>query len=324
MKSLAVAGAAIVAALPSSSGLAAPCERRTFLAGAFCAGGAIIPSPAFATGDADVDTKAGTNIAPTSTNPSRGAKPYAPVETLLPALRLKFWVDEAYAISRQLADKEADKKDQQFQLLQKMNDILSAPPKLFTGGNKIPKRTSRPTAQLTTGISSANKSNYKELRSDLSIPDKMAAMLNQADVERQWGMLQYAESKREQSNEFRLAFNFYTQSLVFGDSYQLTASKEDKKRMIRNDELPSLTAVITSDLDLRDLYRNQFLTSIEDAKAEVAYQVKQSPQDIDRVDADSLMNDAHSACQKWFDLIPSVDIDEALNVIRHGDADDCQ
>ena len=110
-----------------------------------------------------------------------------------------------------------------------------------------PKRTSGSTAQLTTGISSANKSQYKEVRKDLSIPDKMAAMLNQADVERQYGMLQYAESKREKSNDFRLAFNLYTQSLVFGDTYQLTASKEDKKRMIRNDELPSLTAVITSD-----------------------------------------------------------------------------
>ena len=64
------------------------------------------------------------------------------------------------------------------------------------------------------------------------------------------------------------------------------------------------------------LYRNQFLTSIEDAKAEVAYQVKQVPQDVDRADAISLMADAHTACQKWFDLIPSVDIDEGLNVMR--------
>ena len=92
--------------------------------------------------------------------------------------------------------------------------------------------------------------------------------------------------------------------------------------MIRNDELPSLTAVITSDLDLRDLYRNQFLTSIEDAKAEVAYQVKQIPEDIDRADSIQLMADAHTACQKWFDLIPTVDIDEALSIMRFGGAND--
>jgi len=327
MRSLAVAGAVFAIASPSASGLTVPsCERRTFLAGAICAGGAAASfSPAaLAIDGVEVDTSSttsGTNISPTGgvTSSSRGGKPYAPVETLLPALRLKCWVDEAYALSRQLANTEEDKKDQQYQLLQQINDIISVPPKLFVGGgNKIPKRTSRPTAQLTTGISSANKSQYKDFRSDLSIPDKMAAMLNQADVERQWGMLQYAESKREQSNEFRLAFNFYTQSLVFGDSYQLTASKEEKKRMIRNDELPSLTAVITSDLDLRDLYRNQFLTSIEDAKAEVAYQIKQTPQDIDRADGVSLIADAHTACQKWFDLIPSADIDEALSVMKSG------
>ena len=324
MRSFAVAGAVFaVALLPSSSALVASCERRTFLcAGAGAGGFAIVAAPALAIDNADVDTTDGANVAPTTPNPDRGGKPYAPVETLLPALRLKGWVDQAYALSRQLADTEPDQKDQQYQLLKQMNDVLSVSPKLFLDGNKIPKRTSRPTAQLTTGISSANKSNYKDLRSDLSIPDKMAAMLNQADVERQWGMLQYAESKREQSNEFRLAFNFYTQSLVFGDSYQLTASKEDKKRMIRNDELPSLTAVITSDLDLRDLYRNQFLTSIEDSKAEVAYQVKQIPEDIDRADSIQLMADAHTACQNWFDLIATVDIDEALSIMRSGDAND--
>ena len=315
MLSLLAACAAIVATLPSASGLVpSSCERRTFFRVAICAGAtSLSPALAFDDVDVDIDAKAGTNTSPTA---SRGGKPYAPIETLVPALRLKLWVDEAYALSQQLAGADiADNKDQQYQLLRQMNDILSGPPKLQIG-SKAPKRTSGSTAQLTTGISSANKSQYKEVRKDLSIPDKMAAMLNQADVERQYGMLKYAESKREKSNDFRLAFNLYTQSLVFGDTYQLTASKEDKKRMIRNDELPSLTAVITSDLDLRDLYRNQFLTSIEDAKAEVAYQVKQVPQDIDRADAISLMADAHTACQKWFDLIPSVDIDEALNVMR--------
>lgn len=312
--SLLATGAAIVVMLPSTSGLVSSWERRTFLRVAICGGASASSlSPSLAFDAADTDTNAGASVAP-----SRGGKPYAPVETLLPALRLKLWVDEAYAFSRQLADADGadDKKDQQYQLLQQMNGILSVPPNVFANGSKVPKRTTRSTAQLTTGVSSANKAQYKDVRSDLSIPDKMAAMLNQADVERQWGMLQYAESKREQSNDFRLAFNLYTQSLVFGDTYQLTASKEDKKRMIRNDELPSLTAVITSDLDLRDLYRNQFLTSIEDAKAEVAYQVKQAPQDIDKADAISLMAEANTACQKWFDLIPSADIDEALIVIR--------
>jgi hypothetical protein len=46
--------------------------------------------------------------------------------------------------------------------------------------------------------------------------------------------------------EMRAAFNFYTSQLTFAESYLLTASKEDNKRMIRNNELPNATVVITS------------------------------------------------------------------------------
>lgn len=148
----------------------------------------------------------------------------------------------------------------------------------------------------------------------------MAALLNQADVERQWGMLQYAESKREQDNEMRAAFNFYTSQLQFADSFALTASKEEKKRMIRNDELPSLSAVITSDLDLRDLYRNQFLTAIEDAKAEVSYQLKQPRDSVDVTDVVELTNQAHTACIKWFGLIPVQDVQAALDTVTNEQA----
>jgi hypothetical protein len=75
--------------------------------------------------------------------------------------------------------------------------------------------------------------------------------------------------------------------------------------MIRNDQLPSVKAVITSDLDLRDLYRNQLLTAVDDVTAEVAYQLKlkqQSEQesiDSDVTDVADLMNQAYTACSKW-------------------------
>lgn len=302
-------------ALTSVQGLAASreCQRRTFLLhnAGIVFGSVLLPSAVNATPvQADDDAQKQQQLP----QPNRGGKPYAPLDALLPAARLKLWVDEAYALSTSLAG--TNDKDEQYKLLQQMNDVLSSTPKLFPSGSKVPKRTSRPTAQLSTGISSANKEQYKSIRTDLSVPDKMAAMLNQADVERQWGMLQYAESKREQSNDMRAAFNYYTQSLTFGDTYQLTASKEDKKRMIRNDKLPTLTAVIVSDLDLRDLYRNQFLTAIEDATAEVAYQVKQTPDGIDRADAVALVDDAYVACKKWFDLIARADVEEAMEAIR--------
>lgn len=234
-------------------------------------------------------------------------RPFAPTEALLPATRLKVWTEKADEISKSLPSND---EEQRYQIVLKLNTFLSSPPKLFLS-EKLQKRTSGSTAQITSAVSNANKDQYQMTRKDFNVGDKFAAMLNQADVERQWGMLQYAESKREQSNEMRAAFNFYTQQLSFGDKYNLTASKEDRKRMIRNDKLPSLTAVITSDLDLRDLYRNNFLTAIEDVQAEVAYQAKQKPQEIDTVDIEDLMSQASNALSKWFDLISAEDVQEA-------------
>jgi len=145
--------------------------------------------------------------------------------------------------------------------------------------------------------------------------NKVQAAFNQADVERQWGMLQYSESVREQNNEILAAFNFYTKQLQFGNSYRLTASKEDKKRMIRSEELPSLAAVITSDLDLRDLYRNQLLTAVEDVKAEVSYQLLKPQDELDPSDVIELMNQAYTACTKWFDFISPDDVRDAMEQV---------
>lgn len=241
------------------------------------------------------------------------SKPFAPVEALLPATRLKLWTDQAYGISSILGS--ITNKDEKYLRLKELDSLLSSRPQLFLS-EKIQKRTIGSTAQVTSAVSRANKDEYQMNRKGFNVGDKFAAMLNQADVERQWGMLQYAESKREEANEMRAALNFYTQQLNFGDKFQLTATKEERKKMIRNDEIPSLAAVITSDLDLRDLYRNEFLTAIEDAQAEVAYQVKQSPSEIDTSDSEELMNQAYVALSKWFGLISGDDVLEAVSLVK--------
>ena len=87
--------------------------------------------------------------------------------------------------------------------------------------------------------------------------------------------------------------------------------------MIRNDQLPSLAAVITSDLDLRDLYRNEFLNAMEDAVAEVAFQLKQSQADFQVRDVVERMGQAHAALEKWFDLIETANVQEAMIYIAN-------
>lgn len=275
-------------------------DRRAFLSknvNQFLASAiAVIPAVARAEDDAVLERS------------SRGGRPFAPLQALLPAARLRLWVDEVYALSRDLQTRRDP--DERFKAVQTLNERLSNPPKLFRG-EKMEKRTYSPTAQLTTGVSSVNKDQYQLNRKGLNVGEKVSAMFNQADVERQWGMLQYAESKREEENEMRAAFNFYTRSLTFADEYVLTASKEERKNMIRNDELPTLSAVITSDLDRRDLYRNQFLTAIDDAIAEAAYQAKRTVAEVDVTDLIDLVNQAHNACDGWFSLIAPQDVGDA-------------
>ena len=242
---------------------------------------------------------------------NRGGKPFAPLEALLPATRLKLWVDQAHVISSSL-EKTKD-KDTQYATLQQLNNILSNPPKLFLSSPPKTSNKSPAMAQLTTSVN--KEQNDKRNRSSLNIATGIASMLNQADVERQWGMLQYQESKLEQGNEFRAALNYYTSQLQFGNSYLLTASEQDRKRMIRNEQLPTVTAVITSDLDVRELYRNTFLTTIEDARAEVAFQLKQSVETVDTTDVIVLMNQAYTACTEWFSLIAPQDVQDAIEAV---------
>ncbi|KAL7544157.1 hypothetical protein ACHAWF_007540 [Thalassiosira exigua] len=243
---------------------------------------------------------------------SRGGRPFAPPQALLPAARLKLWVDEVYSLTMEL--NSAEDPSTQFEAVQSLNKKLASPPKLFRG-ETMEKRTSSPTAQLSTSISNANKDQYQLNRKGLNLGDKLTAMMNQADVERQWGMLQYAESKREEGNEMRAAFNFYSRQLTFADEYVLTASPEERKKMIRKDELPTLTAVIASDLDRRDLFRNQFLTAIDDAIAESSYQAKLKIDEVGVKDLISLVNEAQAACNEWFSLIPSQDVEIAFKQV---------
>ena len=124
----------------------------------------------------------------------------------------------------------------------------------------------------------------------------------------------------------RAAFNFYTRQLVFSEEYVLTAPKEQRREMIRNDALPSVTDVIGSDLDRRDLYRNEFLTVIEDAVAEARYQVEkklgskeEEVVDDNVSDLKVLVEQAWVACGKWFEFIAVGDVEEAVAAVRMED-----
>ena len=299
------------------------CVGTTAAAISLAAIDVFIPSDSFAADIADQTSK-------DTTATTRNPKPFAPPEALLPAVRCKLWIDRAAKTAAPLSSTNNLSAEQQRTILVELNTILSHRPPLFLKNEASkPAVASGITAQITTPVSSANKEQYQQNRkaAGKNIGNQIAAILNQADVERQWGILQYEQRQRDAENEVRAALNYYTRQLQFdGAAFVLSESSlEQRKELIRNDAVPTLTATVTSDLDLRDLYRNQFLTALDDVTAEVVYQVKESTgstsdtsfatKPVDCSDVVELMDQCTVALNKWFDLIDTKDVQDAVDTV---------
>jgi len=135
-----------------------------------------------------------------------------------------------------------------------------------------------------------------------------------------WKRLKRQEKAREDTDEIRAALNYYTSNLNFNsDKFVLTASKEERSRMIRDDKIPDVKSVIASDMGLRYLLRNDLLTAVDDARAEIRYQLKQqssSDTSIDGSDLLELLLTAQRALNKWFGLINEQDTLAALDIVK--------
>ena len=114
---------------------------------------------------------------------------------------------------------------------------------------------------------------------------------------------------RLSGRSIRASMNVYTAKLRFGGSYILTASPDIRKKMIRDEQLPDVKTVIAADLDLRDLYRNQLQTTMEDAQAELY-----SP-NFTAAELVDLLQQASSTCQTWFGFISPQDVQEARDAV---------
>ena len=258
--------------------------------------------------DADADADAGMNgtnvggdsMDPTNSNTNKAPpikRPWAPMEALLPATRVRILLHRAIDLAEKLP--------------------LASPSTtstISTISTISPSTISPPSNQETLKTLS-------ELESIMSPP--------------QSGKI--AEMKPNKS--IRIAFNTYTEYLRYDDRYTLTASPLERKNMIRQDRLPNVKQVITSDLDLRDLYRNAVLTNVDEARAELRYLMDRyytytytyhqyyynakndSDDELHFVDGESqselllLLKNAASACDEWFGLIAEEDVAAALDAV---------
>ena len=235
--------------------------------------------------------------------------PFAPIDTLLPAARVKITLDSAVDIAAKL-DASND-----IIYLHDLESLLLLPQN-YTRGTKPIEVPQQPAQSYLKS--------YEEYRNQISILEKPGAMLVQNGEIDTWKRLKRQERAKEDIDEIRAALNYYTSNINFdADKFQFTATKDERSKLIREDKVPDVKQVIVSDMGLRYLLRNDILTACDDAKAELRYQMKLSTGDnakqdevVDGSDLLELLRSAQSACNEWFALIDEKDTLAALDIVR--------
>jgi len=239
----------------------------------------------------------------TKTRAARAVAPFAPVDALLPAARVKIVIDRSVDIASNLvAEEDADAR---IGMLHDLESLLLKPQNFNRGAAPIdvPQRPAK--SYLNA---------YAEYRNRASVLEKPGAMLVQNGEIDAWRRLKRQERAREEADEVRAALNYYTSNLNFNpDRFVLTGTKEERSKLIRENSVPDIKTVIASDMGLRYLLRNDILTACDDARAELRYQMKQST--ADGRDLLELLLSAQKALKKWFDLIDEKDALVAMDIV---------
>ncbi|KAG7369769.1 hypothetical protein IV203_027515 [Nitzschia inconspicua] len=132
----------------------------------------------------------------------------------------------------------------------------------------------------------------------------------------------YSPSKVLSGGLVRASMNIYTANLIYSKTgnnhnnpyevYDVTDPTWKKAYIRANDGLPSVDKVIAADLDLRDLYRNQFQQMLDDASAEW-YSTN-----CDIKEFCGPLNDAAASFDLWLDRISEQDVKAALRAVLEG------
>ena len=220
-------------------------------------------------------------------------RPYAPVEALLPAVRVQMTIDRATQLALLLSKNEATLNKQD--AIQEL-EFLLLQPQNYTRSLSLSPVPKQPSQQYLD--------TYQRNLDQMNLLQKPGALLVQSGEIDAWKRL-----KRQER------LNFYTTNLSFdADSYLLNVPKSERSKMIREGRLPDVKSVIASDMGMRYLYRNNILTAVDEAKAEVRFQLKQPT--FDASELAELLQTAQEACKLWFSLIDEKDVQEANDVLQ--------
>ena len=243
-------------------------------------------------------------------------RPSAPLRYLLPAARVGVYVHRALAAAEELARSEgraAGGDDAAMAL----GGILLNPPRFVGPADPAVSRGDPYPLPPIVGELAAQRRKAEERRLMNVDPGLVSQIFEVGQLigeRRQWNRLADEERARERASEVRMALNVYTTNINYDpDRYVYAGSREERIRSIREGRLPTAGDVIRSDLDARDLYRNELQTSLDDARAEYLYQRGRDFKDLSELVA--LLGTARDAIDGWFGFVPDRDIREALEVV---------
>jgi hypothetical protein len=272
----------------------------------------------------------------------QSTKPFAPIEALVPAARVKLTIDRSLQLVLEI-QKHPDEVQQNEQREAELERVLLRPQNYLRKGSLVDVASGSgsdsysDTSEMVGFFppifrsekyqpAKAYVDTYERNRRELPLLFQPGAFLVQSGEIDSWRRLKRQEAQKETQDEVRAALNAYTQALSYrADAYLLKVSAQERSQMVRQNKLPDVKQVIASDLGMRYLYRNQLLTSMAEVKAELEYQLRQKVQNkstaIDTTDLMPLLQDAQSACDKWFALIEPDQVSAALQVAQKHDGD---
>jgi hypothetical protein len=249
--------------------------------------------------------------------PGHASEVRAPIECLLPATRVKLYVDEMVSLCTALLVSTGSRNGLNASDLDTFEKRLLNPPVFIKTDEASIAQTYRK-IKTQNAWNKARRSEREQRGAELGIDyttpyDKINTAIQEWGDQRQFQILRKRQLQLDRESPMRAALNAYTNNLVFGDGYQLNAQDEEKKNLVRNDALPNVNAVVVSDLDLRDLIRNQILQNMDDTRAELKYQMQQP--NLEAQEVLNYLNEAQISCDKWFRLIPDQDVKNAISIV---------
>jgi hypothetical protein len=250
--------------------------------------------------------------------PASASEVRAPIECLLPATRVKLYIDEMVSLCTALLVSTSTDNDSSTATLDKLEKLLFHPPVFIktTAEASIAQtyRKNKTQNAWNKARRSEREQRGAELGIDYTTPyDKFNTAIQEWGDRRQFAILRKRQLQRDSEIPMRAALNAYTNNLVFGDGYQLNVQGEERKSLVRGNALPNVNAVVVSDLDLRDLIRNQILQNMDDAEAELKYQMQQP--NLEAQEVLNYLTEAQISCDKWFRFIPLEDVKGAISIV---------